>query len=114
MQEALGGKVQKVVISTRVTDAPVVLTTEGAVSLQMANLLKEQPGADEGVPEAQIVMEVNAEHPVFQVLKAAHAAGDAQKVKDYAGILFDQALLVEGLPIENPLEFSQRISALMI
>ncbi len=114
MKDALAGKVQKVVVSTRVTDAPVVLTTEGAVSLQMANLLKEQPGADEGVPEAQIVMEVNVDHPVFQVLKAAHSAGDAKKVEDYAGILFDQALLVEGLPIENPLEFAQRVSALMV
>ncbi len=113
MCDALAGKVKKVVVSTRVTDAPVMLTTEGAVSLQMAHLLKEQPGADESVPEAQIVMEVNVEHPVFDVLKQAHAAGDAGKVKDYAMILFDQALLVEGLPIADPLEFAQRVSALM-
>lgn len=113
MCDALAGKVKKVVVSTRVTDAPVMLTTEGAVSLQMAHLLKEQPGADESVPEAQIVMEVNVEHPVFDVLKQAHAAGDADKVKDYAMILFDQALLVEGLPIADPLEFAQRVSALM-
>ncbi len=113
MTDALAGKVKRVAVSTRVTEAPVVLTTEGAVSLQMAHLLKEQPGSDEGVPEAQIVMEVNVEHPVFQVLQQANAAKDAQKVEDYSRILFDQALLVEGLPIDDPLGFSERISALM-
>ena len=114
MTDALAGKVKKVAVSTRVTEAPVMLTTEGAVSLQMAHLLKEQPGSDEGVPEAQIVMEVNVDHPVFQVLKDAQASGNAQKVADYTGILFDQALLVEGLPIDNPLRFAERVSALMV
>ncbi len=113
MKEALGGKVERVAVSTRISDAPVMLTTEGAVSLQMAHLLKEQPGSDEGVPEAKIVMEVNVDHPVFAVLKEAQDSGDTQKVKDYTTILFDQALLVEGLPIEDPLQFAQRISALM-
>ena len=114
MADALAGKVKKVAVSTRVTEAPVMLTTEGAVSLQMAHLLKEQPGSDEGVPEAQIVMEVNVDHPVFQVLKDAQASGNAQKVADYTGILFDQALLVEGLPINDPLRFAERVSALMV
>lgn len=113
MRDALDGKVQKVVVSTRLTDAPVVLTTEGAVSLQMAQMLKAQPGSQEGVPEAQVVMEVNAKHPVFEVLKAAQEAGDADKVRTYTGILYDQAMLVEGLPIDDPLAFAQAVSALM-
>ncbi|MCI9128877.1 MAG: molecular chaperone HtpG [Eggerthellaceae bacterium] len=114
MSRALEGKVQKVVVSTRVTEAPVVLTTEGAVSLQMAHILREQPGSEEGVPDAKIVMEVNMEHPVFKVLQAAQDAGDDKKVSDYSEILFDQALLVEGLPIADPLGFSERISSLMV
>ncbi|WP_165252905.1 molecular chaperone HtpG [Adlercreutzia sp. ZJ304] len=113
MREALDGKVQKVVVSTRLTDAPVVLTTEGAVSLQMSQMLKSQPGSQEGVPEAQVVMEVNAKHPVFEVLKAAQEGGDSGKVKTYTSILYDQAMLVEGLPIDDPLAFAQAISALM-
>lgn len=112
MREALSGKVQKVVVSTRATDAPVVLTTEGAVSLQMAEVLKHQPGNEEA-PTAQIVLEVNAKHPVFDTLKAAQAAGDAEKVAMYTRILFDQAMLVEGLPIDDPLAFAQSVAELM-
>ncbi len=113
MKDCLANKVKKVVVSTRLTDAPVVLTTEGAVSLKMAHLLKEQPGDDEGLPEAQIVMEVNIKHPVFEVLKQAYKDGSSQRVEDYTHILFDQALLVEGLPIDDPLGFSERITKLM-
>ena len=98
MAEALGGRVQKVVVSTRLTDAPVVLTTEGAVSLQMEAMLKNAPGAEDA-PKSQVVLEVNPKSPVFDTLKAAHADGDDAKVKKYTEILFDQALLVEGLPI---------------
>ncbi len=113
MREALGGKVEKVVVSTRLTDAPVVLTTEGAVSLQMAQIFKQQPGGDAETPDVHIVMEVNPKHSVFDVLKKAHEDGDSDKVSKYTGILYDQALLVEGLPIDNPLEFSQAIASLM-
>ncbi len=113
MRDALGGKVEKVVVSTRLTDAPVVLTTEGAVSLQMAQIFKQQPGGDEETPDVHIVMEVNPKHSVFDVLKKAHEDGDSDKVSKYTGILYDQALLVEGLPIDNPLEFSQAIASLM-
>lgn len=112
MREALENKVQKVVVSTRLTDAPAVLTTEGAVSLQMAQLLKSQPGSEDA-PDAQVVLEMNAKHPVFDVLKAAQDAGDTEKVKTYTGLLYDQAMLVEGLPIDDPLAFAQEVSKLM-
>lgn len=112
MKEALGGKVEKVVVTSRITEAPVVLTTEGALSLQMAQILREQPGSED-VPDAQVVMEVNASHPVFEVLKAAQEAGNTEKVTSYSEILFDQALLVEGLPISDPVQFAQRVAALM-
>ena len=112
MAEALGGRVEKVVVSTRLTDAPVVLTTEGAVSLQMAQMLKNAPGAEDA-PKSQVVLEVNAKSPVFDTLKAAHADGDDAKVRKYTEILFDQALLVEGLPIEDPVAFAQAVTELM-
>lgn len=114
MKDALDGKVEKVVVSTRLTDTPVVLTTEGAVSLQMAQIFKQQPGgADEDMPEVHIVMEVNPKHPVFETLKAAHALEDTQKVANYTKILFNEAMLIEGIPIDNPLEFTQAITELM-
>ena len=113
MKEALGEKVEKVVVSTRLTDAPAVLTTEGAVSLKMAQMFNAQATASEERPEIHVVLELNDKHPVFGVLKAAHAAGDDDKVKSYAGILYDQAMLMEGLPIEDPIAFAQAVTALM-
>ncbi len=114
MRDALDGDVEKVVVSTRLTDAPVVLTTEGTVSLQMAQMFKHQPGGAEGAPEAHVVLEVNDKHPIFEVLKSANEAGDSDKVKDYTKILYNQALLVEGLPVDDPLEFAQQVSKLMV
>ena len=113
MKEALGEKVEKVVVSTRLTDAPAVLTTEGAVSLKMAQMFNAQATASEERPEIHVVLELNDKHPVFGVLKAAHAAGDDDKVKSYAGILYDQAMLMEGLPIDDPIAFAQAVTALM-
>ena len=113
MKEALGEKVEKVVVSTRLTDAPAVLTTEGAVSLKMAQMFKAQATASEEHPEVHVVLELNDKHPVFGTLKAAHAAGDDDKVKNYAGILYDQAMLMEGLPVDDPIAFAQAVTALM-
>ena len=112
MREALGEKVERVVVSTRLTDAPAVVTSEGGVSLAMVQVLKSQPGA-EGLPDLHLVLEMNAKHPVFEALRAAHEAGDDDKVRSYAGILFDQALLVEGVMPDNPLAFAQAVSELM-
>ena len=112
MGEALQGKVERVVVSTRLTDAPAVVTSEGGVSLAMVQVLKSQPGADD-LPDLHLVLEVNAKHPVFATLQAAHEAGDDGKVRTYAGLLFDQALLVEGIMPENPLAFAQEVAELM-
>ena len=112
MREALGEKVERVVVSTRLTDAPAVVTSEGGVSLAMVQVLKCQPGA-EGLPDLHLGREMNAKHPVFEALRAAHEAGDDDKVRTYAGILCDQALLVEGVMPDNPLAFAQAVSELM-
>ena len=89
-----------------------MVTSEGGVSLAMVQVLKSQPGA-EGLPDLHLVLEMNAKHPVFEALRAAHEAGDDDKVRTYAGILFDQALLVEGVMPDNPLAFAQAVSELM-
>ena len=113
MKNALGEKVEKVVISTRLTDAPAVITTEGAVSLKMAQMFKANAVGSDEAPDVHAILEVNPKHPVFGTLKAAHAAGDDEKVSDYASILYDQALLVEGLPLDDPIGFAQKVSKLM-
>ena len=113
MKDALDGKVEKVAVSTRLTDSPVALTTEGAVSLKMESMMKNLTVPGEETPKSHRVLEVNTKHPIFGTLKAAHAAGDDDKVKLYTGILYDQALLVEGMPVDDPLAFSQAVCSLM-
>ena len=60
------------------------------------------------------VLEINPAHPVFDVLKDAQAAGDSAKVATYAGLLYNQALLMEGMPVDDPIAFAQEIAKLMV
>ncbi len=111
MKESLGDKVAKVSVSTRLADAPAGLTAEGPVSLEMEKMLAGAP--DAGNMKANRVLEVNPEHPVFAALKAASDAGDTAKVASYTDILYNQALLMEGMPIDDPAAFAQEVAALM-
>ena len=111
MKEALGEKVVKVAVSTRLTDAPAALTAQGPVSLEMEKIMAQMPDA-QGI-KSERVLEVNASHPIFEVLKKAQKKGDAEKVASYTDLLYNQALLVEGLPVEDPVAFSQKICELM-
>ena len=112
MKEQLGDAVTKVAVSTRLTDAPAAVTTEGPVSLEMERLMSQMP---EGMGEvkSQRVLELNAKHPVFESLKAAQEAGDAEKVQLYTDILYNQALIVEGMPIEDPVAYANAVTKLM-
>ena len=115
MKEALGEQVTKVSVSTRLTsadDAPACITAEGPLSLEMEKILSQMPDAGDDI-KSQRVLEINAKHPIFATLKAAQEAGDAEKVASYAGLLYNQALLVEGMPIEDPVAFAQQIASLM-
>ena len=114
MKDALGEKVEKVAVSTRLAadGAPAVITSEGPLSLEMEKVLAAGPEAGE-LPKAVRVLEVNAKHPVFEKLRAAQEAGDAEKVKLYAGLLYNQALLVEGILPEDPVAFASQVCELM-
>lgn len=112
MQEALGDKVTKVAVSARLKDAPAALTSEGPVSLEMERVMSTAPDPGDA-PKAQRVLEINAEHPVFAKLRAAQEAGDKDKLGLYTGLLYDQALLVEGLMPDDPVAFAQQICELM-
>lgn len=109
---ALGDKVTKVAVSARLTDAPAAITSEGPVSLEMERVMAAGPDASEA-PKAQRVLELNAKHPVFAKLQAAEKAGDKDKLALYAGLLYDQALLVEGILPDDPVAFAQQVCELM-
>lgn len=117
MKSALGDKVEKVAVSARLVgedESPACITTEGMLSLEMEKVLQRGPEGDmEGLPKSQRVLELNAKHPVFAKLVAAQKDGDTEKVERYAGLLYDQALLVEGILPEDPVAFAASVCALM-
>ena len=110
MKDALEGKVKDVRLSTRLKSHPVCLSADGGISLEMEKVLNTMPG-DQKV-QAERVLELNADHPVFAKLKELFAS-NPDKVKSYAGLLYNQALLIEGLPIEDPVAFSTAVCDLM-
>ncbi|MGN0262685.1 MAG: molecular chaperone HtpG [Eggerthellaceae bacterium] len=111
MKEALGESVTKVAVSTRLSGVPSCITAEGPISLEMEKAFAMMPEAEN--MKSQRVLELNTDHPVFEVMKAAQDAGDSEKVARYARMLYNQALLVEGMPIEDPVEFAKDIADLM-
>ena len=112
MKECLGDKVTRVAASARLTDAPAAITSEGPLSLEMEKVLSADPGAQEA-PKAQRVLELNAKHPVFEKLRSAQEAGDKEKLALYTDLLYDQALLVEGIMPQDPVAFAQQVCELM-
>ena len=111
LKEALNGKVTKVVLSQRLKSHPVCLTSEGEISLEMEKVLNSMP-TDQKI-KAQRVLEINPEHEIFGKLKSLSEGGDKDKLGKYAKLLYDQALLIEGMSIEDPVEFSNLICELM-
>ncbi len=111
LAEALDGKVTKVVLSQRLKSHPVCLTSEGEISLEMEKVLNAMP--TEQKIKAQRVLEINPDHEIFAKLKAIGGSDDKEKLGRYASLLYNQALLIEGMSIENPVEFSNMICGLM-
>lgn len=110
MKESLGEKVKEVKISTRLKRHPVCLSTDGAISTEMEKVLNSMPTGEK--IKAERVLEINAEHPVFDSVKALYGKDD-DKLKLYTDILYGEALLIEGIPLDNPVEFAENISKLM-
>ncbi|MDN4095483.1 molecular chaperone HtpG [Brevibacillus agri] len=111
MKSLLEGKVTSVKASKRLKSHPVCLSTEGDVTIEMEKVLNAMPNS-QGV-KAQKVLEINVNHNVFQSLKTAFAE-DKEKVNLYTALLYNQALLIEGLPIEDPVEFTNDICKIMV
>ena len=112
MSNFLGEKVTKVVASTRLTDGAACITADGPVSLGMEKYFATLPESEER-PQAKHILELNPKHSVFPVLQAAMEAGDAEKVEKFATILYSQALMAEGLDIEDPEGYTKAVLSLM-
>ena len=108
----LGDKVTDVRVAAGLGDAPATIASEGPVSLEMERVISQGPEAA-SAPKAQRVLQLNAAHPVFGKLVAAQEAGEKDRLKLMGSILYDQALLVEGLPIDDPVEFAKNVTELM-
>ncbi|TCI31098.1 molecular chaperone HtpG [Exiguobacterium sp. SL-10] len=110
MKDELGDRVKEVRASTRLKSHPVCLTVAGDVSIEMEKILNTMPNG--GGMKAEKVLEVNADHAIFQTLQRTYKEDEA-KAKQYTDLLYQQALLIEGLPIEDPVAYSNAVCALM-
>lgn len=113
IKDALGDKVVDVKLTSRLKSHPVCLSSSEGVSFEMEKVLNAMPNAEAQQVKAGRILEINPKHELFNALKSVYEKNPDQ-VKDYASILFDEALLIEGFPVEDPVEFSNKITSLMI
>lgn len=106
MKETIGEGVQEVRFTHRLKNHPVCLTSEGALSVEMEKVINSMPN-DQKV-KAQTALEINDSHPIAQKIKDLYA-NDKEELKKYTQVLYAQARLIEGLPVENPTQISNLI-----
>ena len=111
MKEMLGGRVKEVRISQRLKSNPVCLAVDGDVSIEMERVMNSMPIQEK--VESQKVLEINPDHPVFDALTSAFKSGDDDKLRIFTSLLYDQAALIGGLTVEDPVAFSNHICDLM-
>lgn len=112
MQEAIADKVKTVRLSKKLKTHPVCLSSDGSITIEMEKVLNAMPQNDSNKVKAEKALEINPNHPIFEKLKDLYA-NDKDKLKDYAKLLYDQALLIEGMSIDNPVEFANLVCDLM-
>lgn len=109
MKEALNGAVADVRISSRLKTHPVCLVSDEGISLEMEKVLAQNP--DNPGIKASRILEINPNHPVFETMQQLKE--NEETIKEYTSILYNQALLIEGLTIDNPVEYANQICSLM-
>ncbi|HLS53672.1 MAG TPA: molecular chaperone HtpG, partial [Tissierellaceae bacterium] len=110
MKKVLKERVAKVKPSKRLKNHPVCLSSDGDISIEMEKVLKAMPNNPD--IKAEKILEININHQIYEKLKAAYE-NDKEKFKLYTKLLYDQALLIEGLNVEDPVEFTNNICKLM-
>lgn len=108
MKELMKDNVCDVKPTTALKNHPVCISSKGDISIEMEKVLNQMPTGDNKV-SAQKVLEINTNHPIFEKLKNA----DDETLKNYLDVLYQSALLIEGLPVEDPVEFSNTICKLI-
>ncbi len=111
MKTLLGDRVKEVRASKRLKTHPVCLASDGQVSIEMEKILKAMPNNQD--VKADKILEININHQVFNSLKDAYANEDKEKLALYTELLYNQALLIEGLPVSDPVEFTNSICKIM-
>lgn len=112
VKEVLGEKVADVKPSTRLSDSPVCLVfPKGGVPSHIERMLREH---QDGLPAVKRVLELNPGHPLIEKLKGRHDADGLDAVRDDIELLYDQALLLEGTPLDDPARFARRMTQLMM
>ena len=109
MKDALGDSVKEVRFTNRLAKYPVCLTSAGELSIEMEKTLNAMPTSEK--VKADLVLEINAEHKIAESVKAL--AGDEEKLKNYAVILYDMARMISGLSIDDPAKLSELVCGLM-
>ncbi len=112
MKDILSDNVKDVRISKRLKSHPVCLTADGEISIEMEKTLNAMPN-NQNI-KADKVLEINKNHEVYQSLKTAFEQEDKEKLSLYTKLLYNQALLIEGLPIQDPVEFTNDICKVMV
>ena len=108
IKNVLGDKVSAVKFSNKLGSHPVSISAQGYVSLEMEKVFSQMPGANQGM-KAQLVLEINSEHPIVEKLENA----DDEQLEKYVTLLYSSARLIAGLDIENPTQFSDLIAEMM-
>ena len=107
----LAEEVKEVKLSSRLTDSPVCLVSGENLSFEMEKVINQMPG--EKTMKAEKILEINPKHELFAAIETLYAA-KPDDLADYAWVLYNQALIIEGLPLKDPVGFSKKMVALMI
>ncbi|QLY39667.1 molecular chaperone HtpG [Hujiaoplasma nucleasis] len=113
IKESLKGQVDDVKLSTRLTDSPVCLVSGEGMSFEMEKLMEQMPGDKTNQQKAQKILEINPKHELFQAIHDLYDQ-NSEDLNDYASVLYNQALLIEGLKIEDPVEFSNKMVKILV
>jgi molecular chaperone HtpG len=111
MKESLGDKVKEVRASKRLKTHPVCLATEGEVSIEMEKVLNAMPDNPADI-HAEKILEINTNHPIFEKLKDSYD-NDKERLKKLSSVLYNQAMLIEGLTIEDPVQYANDVYELI-
>lgn len=111
IKEVLKDKVKDVKLSTRLTDSPVCLVSGDGLSFEMEKVMNQLPGQKD--LKAEKILEINPKHELFSAIEDLYSI-NAESIEDYAEILYNQALLIEGLEIKDPVAFSNKMVKILI